>query len=76
MKIRIKNGRIITATEDFIGDILIEGEKVVALGKKLQNTEGGACFSNISQISVYGSRHVKPVIFLKSDVLREIMVRL
>jgi dihydropyrimidinase len=40
MKILIKNGRIITATEDFIGDILIEGEKIISIGKNLKNTEG------------------------------------
>jgi dihydropyrimidinase len=40
MKTLIKNGRIITATEDFIGDILIEGEKIISIGKNLKNTEG------------------------------------
>jgi dihydropyrimidinase len=35
MKTLIKNGRIATATEDFTGDILIEGEKVIAMGKNL-----------------------------------------
>ncbi len=31
----IRGGRIVTAKEDFIGDLLIEGEKIVALGKDL-----------------------------------------
>jgi dihydropyrimidinase len=35
MKTLIKNGRIITATDDFNADILIENEKVVAIGKNL-----------------------------------------
>lgn len=35
MSILIKNGRIVTATEDFEGDVYIEGEKVVAIGKHL-----------------------------------------
>lgn len=35
MKVLIRNGRIVTATEDFIGDVYIEGEKVVALGHHL-----------------------------------------
>lgn len=45
MKTLIKNGRIITATDDFIGDILIENEKILAISspqisKKGLNTEG------------------------------------
>ena len=35
MSLLIKNGRIITATDDYKGDILIEGEKIVAVGKDL-----------------------------------------
>ncbi len=31
----IKNGRIITAGEDFIGDVAINGEQIVALGREL-----------------------------------------
>ncbi len=32
VRIRIAHGRVITATDDFIGDILIEDEKIVAVG--------------------------------------------
>ena len=32
----IKNGRIITATDDYSADILIEGETIKAIGKDLQ----------------------------------------
>ena len=35
MSILIKNGRIITASDDYKGDIYIEGEQIVAIGKKL-----------------------------------------
>lgn len=35
MPILIKNGRIATAADEFTGDILIEGEKIVAIGKKM-----------------------------------------
>src|SRR6188768_2578498 len=35
MSLLIKNGRIITATDDFMGDVLIEGETVLAVGRKL-----------------------------------------
>lgn len=35
MSTLIKNGRIITATDDYIADIFIEDEKVVAIGKNL-----------------------------------------
>ena len=33
MKTLIKSGRIVTATDDFMGDILIENEKIIAIGK-------------------------------------------
>ena len=35
MSILIKNGRIITASEDYIADIFIEGETISAIGKNL-----------------------------------------
>ncbi len=31
----IKNGRIITASEDFVGDVAVTGEKIVAIGQDL-----------------------------------------
>lgn len=35
MSLLIKNGRIITATDDYLADILVEGEQVAAIGKDL-----------------------------------------
>lgn len=35
MSILIKNGNIVTASENFIGDIFIEGETISAIGKNL-----------------------------------------
>jgi dihydropyrimidinase len=35
MSLLIKNGRIVTATDDYTGDICIEGEKIVAMGRNL-----------------------------------------
>jgi len=35
MSVLIKNGRIVTATDDYIGDVFIEGETISALGKDL-----------------------------------------
>lgn len=35
MSILIKNGRIITATDDYVADVYIEGEQVAAIGKGL-----------------------------------------
>jgi dihydropyrimidinase len=35
MSILIKNGRVVTATDDFVGDVFIDGEKVAAVGKNL-----------------------------------------
>ena len=36
MSILIKNGRVITATEDCIADVFIEGEQVKTIGKNLE----------------------------------------
>ncbi len=38
MSILIKNGRIITATDDYMADIFIEGETISAIGKNLNVT--------------------------------------
>ena len=38
MSVLIKNGRIITADSDYIADIFIENESIVAIGKNLTNT--------------------------------------
>src|ERR1700750_1755077 len=35
MSVLIKNGRIVTATDDYHGDVFIEGETISALGKDL-----------------------------------------
>jgi dihydropyrimidinase len=35
MRILIKNGRIVTLADDFVGDIYVENEKIVALGSNL-----------------------------------------
>lgn len=38
MSVLIKNGRIVTATDDYVGDIFIEGETISAIGKNLKVT--------------------------------------
>jgi len=35
MSLLIKNGRIITATDDYVADILVEGEQIAAIGNDL-----------------------------------------
>ena len=35
----IKNGRIITAREDFVGDVAILGERIAAIGQNLSGTQ-------------------------------------
>ncbi len=35
MSILIKNGRVVTAADDYVADVFIEGETVVAIGKNL-----------------------------------------
>src|SRR5213082_3228499 len=37
MSVLIKNGRIITAADDYVADIFIDGETVATIGKNLQN---------------------------------------
>lgn len=39
MSYLIQNGRIVTASADFIGNLLIEGERIAAVGKKLSPPE-------------------------------------
>ena len=36
MSILIKNGRVVTASEDYIADLFIEEQKITAIGKKLE----------------------------------------
>ena len=36
MSILIKNGHIVTASEDFVADILVQGDKIIAIGKNFQ----------------------------------------
>ena len=36
MSLLIKNGRIVTAVDDYFGDILVEGEQVVMIGRDLE----------------------------------------
>jgi dihydropyrimidinase len=38
MSVLITNGRIVTASDDFVGDVYIEGEKIVAIGGHLHVT--------------------------------------
>ena len=40
MSLLIKNGRIITASDDFVGDVLVEGETIAAVGPKLAAPAG------------------------------------
>jgi len=35
MAVLIKNGRVVTAAEDYIADVYVEGEKIVAIGREL-----------------------------------------
>src|SRR5688500_5861472 len=35
MSILIKNGHVVTATDDYVGDVFIEGEKITTIGTAL-----------------------------------------
>ena len=37
MSLLIQNGRIVTSTDDFVGDVLIEGERIAAIGPQLDS---------------------------------------
>ena len=49
MSILIKNGRVITATDDYVADIFIEGETVKTIGKNLsmKADKGNRCHRQI-----------------------------
>ncbi|MBM7600661.1 dihydropyrimidinase [Virgibacillus halotolerans] len=38
MRTLIKNGTIVTAIDEFVGDVLVEGEKIIAVGAQLDTT--------------------------------------
>ena len=40
MSLLIKNGRIITSSEDYVADIFIEGETISAIGKNFSMKAG------------------------------------
>ncbi|HEX6963689.1 MAG TPA: amidohydrolase family protein, partial [Lacipirellula sp.] len=40
MSLLIQNGRIVTATDDFVGDVLIEGETIAAVGPQVSAPAG------------------------------------
>jgi dihydropyrimidinase len=40
MSLLIKNGRVVTSTEDFVGDVLSEGETITAVGRGLTAPAG------------------------------------
>ena len=40
MSLLIRNGRIVTASDDFVGDVLVEGEIIAAAGPKLTAPAG------------------------------------
>ena len=40
MALLIQNGRIVTATDDFVGDVLVEGETIAAVGPQLAAPAG------------------------------------
>ena len=42
MSILIRNGRIVTAVDDYYADVLIEGETVTQIGQNLHNRPGVA----------------------------------
>jgi dihydropyrimidinase len=49
MPVLIKNGRIITATDDYVADIFIEGETVSAIGKNLSAFVETRCIASQTQ---------------------------
>jgi dihydropyrimidinase len=40
MSLLIQNGRIVTATDDFVGDVLVEGETIAAVGPLIEPPAG------------------------------------
>ena len=48
MKTLIKNGRVVTAVDDYHADIFIDGETVTTIGKTL-DYGGGCCTGRVGQ---------------------------
>ena len=63
MSLLIKNGRIITASEDYIADIFIEGETISAIGKNL-SVETGYALSLHSKSEKQSWRYLRLILNL------------
>ena len=55
MRTLIKGGTIVTAEQEFVGDILVEGEIIRAMGAHLDE-KGGSCDRCPGKICVSGRR--------------------
>ena len=42
MRTLINNGRVVTAVDDYIADIFIDGENVTTIGKSVADDEAGS----------------------------------
>ena len=54
MSVLIKNGRIITAADDYVADIFIEGETISAIGKNLSATVERQGIASLREIDASG----------------------
>ncbi len=54
MSILIKNGRVITAADDYVADIFIEGETISAIGKNLSAMVETRCIASLQEIDASG----------------------
>ncbi|WP_085523158.1 dihydropyrimidinase [Tuberibacillus sp. Marseille-P3662] len=46
MRTLIKNGTIVTAIDEFVGDVLVEGEKIVSVGEQIDATVDHVVYAN------------------------------
>lgn len=54
MKTLIKNGRIVTAVDDYYGDILVEDERITLIGTKLDNIEADRTIDATDRLVIPG----------------------
>ena len=68
MSVLIKNGRIVTAVDDYYADIYIEGEKIVRIGKDLDQGADTVLDASGKPISGYAGDDAK--VYKHVDELR------
>ena len=73
MSVLIKNGRVITATDDFFADIYIQDDKVMAIGKDLNFDADTIIVLNVEEDSILSAREI---LFYGSKLTFDCLIKL